>query len=103
MNDDLFNYLVATDQLDDFLGYKGKKDDDGKILCPNCGNEMVDIIYGMPSSEAFEDCENKKLFLGGCLIDDNQPVYHCYECNRSYYDNLMDYIVEDDNWNDEDI
>lgn len=25
MNDDLFNYLVATDTLDDFLGYKDPK------------------------------------------------------------------------------
>lgn len=23
-NDDLFNYLVATDELDEFLGYKNK-------------------------------------------------------------------------------
>lgn len=27
MNDDLFDYLVATDTLDEFLGYK-KQDDD---------------------------------------------------------------------------
>ena len=24
MNDDFFNYLVATDELDDFLGYEPK-------------------------------------------------------------------------------
>ena len=27
MNDDLFNYLVATDTLDEFLGYKEQDDD----------------------------------------------------------------------------
>ena len=26
MNDDLFNYLVATDELDEFLGKKGDKE-----------------------------------------------------------------------------
>ena len=28
MNDDLFNYLLATDTLDEFLGYKGLKEDE---------------------------------------------------------------------------
>lgn len=32
MKDELFNYLVATGELDDFLGYEPK--------CPNCGNKL---------------------------------------------------------------
>ena len=28
MNDDLFNYLVATDTLDEFLGYKENDNND---------------------------------------------------------------------------
>lgn len=43
MNDDFFNYLVATDELDDFLGYEPK--------CPECGNKLVEIVYGMPGSD----------------------------------------------------
>lgn len=31
MNDDFFNFLVATDQLDDFLGYKGEIQDGEEI------------------------------------------------------------------------
>lgn len=46
MNDDLFNYLVATDELDDFLGYEPK--------CPNCGSKLLEIVYGMPDSETGE-------------------------------------------------
>ena len=31
MNDDLFNYLVATDTLDEFLGYKEIDNTDDEI------------------------------------------------------------------------
>ena len=36
-NDDLFNYLVATDELDEFLGYKNKILTN-KIKCIKCGD-----------------------------------------------------------------
>lgn len=62
--------------------------------CPNCGEDMVDILYGMPMGEAFEKAERKELFLGGCCmpIEGEPPKYHCYRCRRSYYSNLKDYI-----------
>lgn len=44
MNDDFFNYLVATDQLDDFLG--GNKDES------NIDNEEID------SEDLEEDTKN---------------------------------------------
>ncbi len=61
--------------------------------CPNCGERLVDILYGMPMYNAFEKVENKELFLGGCLIfkDVEQPIYHCYNCNRNYYKDLVNY------------
>lgn len=49
MNDDLIDFLIDTDSIDEFLGYKPK--------CPNCGSQMVEIIYGMPNSKTME---NKK-------------------------------------------
>lgn len=33
MNDDLFSYLIATDQVDEFLGYKPK--------CPICEKSLI--------------------------------------------------------------
>lgn len=36
-NDDLFNYLVATDELDEFLGYKNKILTN-KIKCIKCSD-----------------------------------------------------------------
>ena len=47
MNDDFFNYLVATDQLDDFLG--GNKNE------PNTDN---DEIVSEDLEEDIEDIKN---------------------------------------------
>ena len=68
------------------------------VKCPNCGNKMVKILYGMPSSDDFEQVEKGKIFLGGCMVSDNVPSYHCNNCRRSYYENLEDYIDEPNNF-----
>ena len=34
MDKNFFDYLVATDELDEFLGYEPN--------CPNCGNKLVE-------------------------------------------------------------
>ena len=39
-----------------------------------------------------------ELFLGGCMIDDDNPKYHCNTCERSYFENLKDYIEEENNF-----
>jgi hypothetical protein len=63
--------------------------------CPNCKNELVKIIYGLPSSELFEQSKQKKVYLSGCEIIDGikNPIYHCYHCNRDYYKDLKHYII----------
>lgn len=62
--------------------------------CPQCGNELVDILYGFPMGEMFEQAEMKKICLGGCVRFEGieQPQYHCYTCNRNYYKDLKKYI-----------
>ena len=37
MKDDLLDYLITTDSMDEFLGYEPK--------CPKCGNKMIPIEY----------------------------------------------------------
>ncbi len=71
---------------------------ESNIICPNCGSKLVDIIYGMPSAEIGEKAKKGELFLGGCMISDNDPSYHCNNCRRSYYENLNDYIEEPNNF-----
>lgn len=77
--DDLFQYLLITDQLDDFLGFKEK------VKCPNCGDELVEIVYGRPTNETVEKAKQKKLYLGSCM--NGSAKYHCYGCNKNYYEN----------------
>lgn len=45
MNDDLFNYLVATDNLDEFLGYELPQEIKAKIndLATDYKNEMINV------------------------------------------------------------
>lgn len=90
MKDDFFDFLVATDKLDDFLGKE--------LRCPNCNFKLIEIIYGMPDSSIFEKVEQGEVFLGGCVIDDFQPKYHCNNCKRSYSGDLKVYIEEENNF-----
>lgn len=90
MNDDLIDYLIATDSLDEFLGYEPK--------CPNCGSKMLKIEYGMPGPEIIDKAKAGRIFLGGCMVEDENPEYHCNNCKRSYYKDLKKYIKEENNW-----
>jgi hypothetical protein len=40
----------------------------------------VRIVYGLPSSEAFEAEERGEIVLGGCLIEEDEPTHACKEC-----------------------
>lgn len=79
MDDKLLEYLIVTDQLDDFLGFK-----DGN--CPNCGDELVEILYGRPTPDVYQEVEQKKLYLGGCVVGNKVAKYHCYGCGKNFYE-----------------
>ena len=82
---------------------KRKKSNSNIPVCPNCNQEMIKIVYGMPTTETFKMAQEGKVFLGGCLIMDNQPVYHCNNCQRSYSKNLKKYFNEPNDCENEDI
>lgn len=92
MKDELLDYLIAIDSMDEFLGYEPK--------CPECGNKMIEIVYGMPGPDTIEKYEKGMIHLGGCMVEDVNPKYHCSTCKRNYYENLVDYIEEHDWLND---
>lgn len=95
MNDEMLDYLLATDSMDEFLG--------DKSICPHCGNKLIDIEYGDVNSEAGELAKKGELFLGGCIIFDGEmPEYHCNNCRRSYTKDLKRYIEEENNFEDYD-
>ena len=71
------------------------------VKCPNCGNNMVDIIYGLVKYDIGQKAEKGEVFLGGCVIkEEKPPIYHCNNCERSYYENLIDYLEEKNNYSD---
>jgi hypothetical protein len=50
-------------------------------VCPVCKKEddVVNIIYGLPSCETMEEAEKGRVMLGGCMIfiGEKQPIYYC--------------------------
>ena len=62
------------------------------IKCPKCGsNNTVPIVYGMPPYELFEKEEIHEVILGGCIVHDDSPSWHCKDCENywgKYSDNM---------------
>ena len=55
------------------------------IKCPRCGSRRVaPILYGMPALDEEMEAKlaHKELYLGGCMVDDMDPEYHCFNCNK---------------------
>ncbi len=53
--------------------------------CPKCGSTRIaPILYGMPAfdEELQRKLDNEKIYLGGCLIEEMQPEYHCFGCRK---------------------
>lgn len=94
---DLVNYYekfgaVYLEDLD--CGEKLYYIDCNNIKCPNCSNKLVEIVYGLPSSELMEQVKQKKVCLGGCIIvtQKQQAKYHCYRCGKSFYSDLTEEV-----------
>ena len=52
--------------------------------CPECDSvKIAGILYGMPVfDEQFDqDLKAGKVVLGGCLLSDESPEWHCSECD----------------------
>ena len=53
--------------------------------CPKCGsNDIVPIVYGMPSDELFEKEGVHEVLLGGCLVNEDSPCWHCKSCQNNW-------------------
>jgi hypothetical protein len=57
-----------------------------KPICSKCNSnkEVIPILYGMPTGEAFKESEEGKLLIGGCVISDNDPQYYCKRCKNRF-------------------
>lgn len=74
--------------------------------CPKCKNRLVHIIYSIPEEFFIEEEKKQKCFYGGCkykqVFDNTEMhkkmdmVYHCFNCNLSYDEELKNNIFEKD-------
>ena len=57
--------------------------------CPECltKDSILKIQYGYPSNEGVIKADKGEIKLGGCTIDDNNPDYHCNNCNYEWKKN----------------
>ena len=56
-------------------------------VCPKCGGEILDILYGMPTATWEEDYFKKTghhASLGGCCIEEDMPDYVCKDCETEF-------------------
>ena len=56
--------------------------------CPECGATLtVGILYGLPSPDTLEAVERGEIpwaAIGGCVVDDTNPVWACPACEHRW-------------------
>jgi predicted RNA-binding Zn-ribbon protein involved in translation (DUF1610 family) len=53
--------------------------------CPRCGSqEVVKIVYGMPSNETSEKVKRREVEIGGCLPSPAAPQWACKSCGFEF-------------------
>lgn len=55
--------------------------------CPKCGAKSIaEILYGLPDfdEELNSDLKEGRLVLGGCIVSDDAPQWHCNECRHEF-------------------
>ena len=58
------------------------------MQCPQClSTSVARILYGLPAftPELEEQLEKGEVHLGGCVISDDDPEYHCNGCGHEFY------------------
>ena len=65
-------------------------------VCPKCkSNNIIPIMYGYPTHDAFKEAEKGNIKLGGCevFIGGGQPDRFCKVCEHEWC--VDDFLVED--------
>jgi len=52
--------------------------------CSNCNYELVNIIYGKPSSKLINMARNEDIAIAGRPFLNNLPTHYCYGCHETY-------------------
>ena len=78
--------------------YKIKSKSDIRI-CPECGGELIPIVWGLPHDGLLKKAENDEIFLGGCCLPPNPPNYHCKNCDKEFDLGVEGLHIECDDYN----
>ena len=64
---------------------RNRKLRDGK-KCPECHDEgsIIEIAYGYPGEEMRDKYEKGEIKLGGCLVSEDNPNWHCNKCGHEW-------------------
>jgi hypothetical protein len=55
------------------------------LKCPKCNSEkVIPIVYGLPTDDAFKAADEGKVVLGGCIVHDDRPFWHCSNCEYDW-------------------
>ena len=53
--------------------------------CPSCGSTKVaEIVFGYPTEETLEAGTRGELVLGGCIVSEIDPEWHCTACDHEW-------------------
>jgi len=54
--------------------------------CPKCSSSkgVIRIVYGMPGFDLQQEELEGKIILGGCCVTDDDPNWHCKECQYEW-------------------
>lgn len=53
--------------------------------CPHCASlDTAPLVYGYPGIDMFEKEKKHTLKLGGCIIAEDNPIFHCFTCGRQW-------------------
>ena len=58
---------------------------DQRFKCPHCKQKSgVNITYGYPTDEAFQQAERNEVVLGGCVHEIGAPDRQCVNCGHQW-------------------
>ena len=52
--------------------------------CPECGGEVLEIVYGLPEPEMWEKAKRGEAIIGGRHVDESCDRWQCLECDFSW-------------------
>lgn len=63
-------------------------------ICSSCGSDEVSILYDYPDEDTIKMAVVDSAKLGGCCIEEYQPLLHCNNCGIDFGGVLMSTEVE---------